>query len=90
VNDSRAIRNRENPKFSYHKSPFQENKILGLKSMAAGLMPIGGMLLASVSARAADDTVETAVKAGSFNTLVAAVMAAGLVETLKRAGPSNG
>lgn len=33
------------------------------------------------------DIVDTAVKAGSFNTLVAAVKAAGLVETLKGAGP---
>jgi uncharacterized surface protein with fasciclin (FAS1) repeats len=31
--------------------------------------------------------VDTAVKAGSFNTLVAAVKAAGLVDTLKGAGP---
>lgn len=33
------------------------------------------------------DIVDTAVKAGSFNTLVTAVKAAGLVETLKGAGP---
>jgi uncharacterized surface protein with fasciclin (FAS1) repeats len=33
------------------------------------------------------DIVDTAVAAGSFNTLVAAVTAAGLVETLKSAGP---
>ena len=33
------------------------------------------------------DIVETAVAAGSFNTLGAAVKAAGLVETLKGAGP---
>ena len=33
------------------------------------------------------DIVDTAVKAGSFNTLVAAVKAAGLVETLKGTGP---
>ena len=37
-------------------------------------------------ARAAD-IVDTAVSAGSFNTLVAAVKAAGLVETLKGDGP---
>jgi uncharacterized surface protein with fasciclin (FAS1) repeats len=34
-----------------------------------------------------DDIVDVAVKAGSFNTLVAAVKAAGLVETLKGDGP---
>ncbi len=33
------------------------------------------------------DIVDTAVEAGSFNTLVAAVEAAGLVETLKGEGP---
>jgi uncharacterized surface protein with fasciclin (FAS1) repeats len=33
------------------------------------------------------DIVDTAVSAGSFNTLVAAVKAAGLVDTLKGAGP---
>ncbi len=33
------------------------------------------------------DIVDTAVGAGSFNTLVAAVQAAGLVETLKGPGP---
>jgi uncharacterized surface protein with fasciclin (FAS1) repeats len=36
---------------------------------------------------AAPDIVDTAVKAGSFKTLVAAVKAAGLVETLKGDGP---
>ncbi len=33
------------------------------------------------------DIVDTAVSAGSFNTLVAAIKAAGLVDTLKGAGP---
>ncbi|MBD0363888.1 MAG: fasciclin domain-containing protein, partial [Coleofasciculus sp. C3-bin4] len=33
------------------------------------------------------DIVDTAVSAGSFNTLVTAVKAAGLVETLKGPGP---
>ena len=35
----------------------------------------------------AHDIVDTAIAAGSFKTLVAAVQAAGLVETLKGAGP---
>ncbi|WP_421725789.1 fasciclin domain-containing protein [Bauldia sp.] len=47
-----------------------------------------GFLAASVSAYAADaDIVDTAVSAGSFNTLVAAVQAADLVDTLKGDGP---
>ncbi len=33
------------------------------------------------------DIVDTAIKAGSFSTLVSAVQAAGLVDTLKGAGP---
>jgi len=43
---------------------------------------------ATTGARASDkDIVDTAVSAGSFKTLVAAVKAAGLVETLKGKGP---
>lgn len=40
----------------------------------------------AVAAKAAD-IVDTAVSAGNFNTLVAAVQAAGLVDTLKGEGP---
>ena len=43
--------------------------------------------LPTVSNAASADIVDTAVSAGSFNTLVAAVQAAGLVETLKGEGP---
>jgi len=42
---------------------------------------------ASYNAAAQADIVDTAVAAGSFNTLVAAVQAAGLVDTLKGDGP---
>ena len=41
----------------------------------------------STAAFAAKDIVDTAVSAGNFNTLVTAVKAAGLVETLKGKGP---
>jgi len=44
------------------------------------------LALGSVSAKAAD-IVDTAVSAGNFETLVAAVKAADLVETLKGEGP---
>ena len=44
------------------------------------------MSLAATAAKAAD-IVDTAVSAGSFNTLVAAVKAAELVGTLKGTGP---
>ena len=43
--------------------------------------------LTAGSAAMANDIVDVAVGAGSFNTLVAAVTAAGLVDTLKGAGP---
>jgi len=42
---------------------------------------------AQVRAQVQGDIVDTAVAAGQFNTLVAAVQAAGLVETLKSPGP---
>jgi len=45
------------------------------------------LLAVSVFTAAAADIVDTAVSAGNFNTLVAAVKAAGLVETLKGPGP---
>ena len=44
------------------------------------------LALGAVTAKAAD-IVDTAVSAGKFNTLVTAVKAAGLVETLKGKGP---
>ena len=43
--------------------------------------------LTAGSAALANDIVDVAVGAGSFNTLVAAVTAAGLVDTLKGPGP---
>jgi uncharacterized surface protein with fasciclin (FAS1) repeats len=52
---------------------------------------IFAVVLATVAPAAADqhekDIVDTAIAAGSFNTLVKAVQAAGLVETLKGEGP---
>ncbi|MEM7444157.1 MAG: fasciclin domain-containing protein [Pseudomonadota bacterium] len=58
-------------------------KVLNLVRTAALALPLG---LASFAANA-DDIVDTAVGAGSFNTLVAAVQAAGLEETLRGDGP---
>jgi uncharacterized surface protein with fasciclin (FAS1) repeats len=50
---------------------------------------VASLLLATAALAAppAQDIVDTAVAAGSFNTLVAAVKAAGLVDTLKGPGP---
>jgi len=54
------------------------------KTLAAGAV---AMAMSASAAFAADDIVDTAVAAGSFKTLVAAASAAGLVDTLKGAGP---
>ena len=51
----------------------------------AAAIAVSGLAM-SVQAYAAD-VVDTAVAAGNFKTLVAAVQAAGLVDTLKGAGP---
>ncbi|TFH54341.1 MAG: fasciclin domain-containing protein [Candidatus Zixiibacteriota bacterium] len=60
-----------------------------LKSVAAATIVVGistwPMSMAANEPSA--DIVDTAVAAGSFNTLVAAVQAAGLVDTLKGEGP---
>ncbi len=57
--------------------------------MKKPLIALGLGLSMSFSAMAAAtaDIVDTAVKAGNFKTLVAAVQAAGLVDTLKGKGP---
>jgi uncharacterized surface protein with fasciclin (FAS1) repeats len=55
---------------------------------AVGLAAFGVVQASAATARAAEkDIVTTAVEAGSFKTLVAAVQAAGLVETLQGTGP---
>ncbi|MCK2183752.1 fasciclin domain-containing protein [Halomonas getboli] len=58
--------------------------------IGAGLVGLGLSLSATVQAddhAMKADIVDTAVEAGQFETLVAAVKAAGLVETLKGEGP---
>lgn len=50
-------------------------------------MAVGVALVATTAGARAADIVDTAVSAGSFNTLVAAVKAAGLADTLKGPGP---
>ena len=60
-----------------------------MKSFFAGVLSLAVVLGSSVFAVACDkkDIVDTAVGAGSFKTLVAAVQAADLVDTLKGKGP---
>jgi len=57
------------------------------RSIALAAMVAGLPTFASAQAAPAKDIVETAVAAGSFKTLAAALTAAGLVETLKGTGP---
>ncbi len=56
-----------------------------LKSMTAAAVAL--LVSFNVSAMGSKDIVDTASSAGSFNTLVTAVKAAGLAETLKGKGP---
>lgn len=53
----------------------------------AAIAIISFSMLTPTFAQMKSDIVDTAVAAGSFNTLVAAVQAAGLVDTLKSDGP---
>ena len=67
-------------------------KTVTVASLLTGMMalPLGafaGKKCATECSTKSADIVDTAVKAGSFGTLVAAVKAADLVETLKSKGP---
>ena len=57
-----------------------------IRTLAMAAVVASPLTLGAVSAHASD-IVETAIEAGNFNTLVAAVEAAGLVEVLSGDGP---
>jgi uncharacterized surface protein with fasciclin (FAS1) repeats len=62
--------------------------MFGIKSLARVAAFTAALFLSATGAKAMEkDIVDTAVAAGSFSTLVTAVKAAGLVETLKSKGP---
>ena len=62
--------------------------MFGLRKFAAVAATVIGLAAGSASAYAAEkDIVDTAVAAGQFETLAAALTAAGLVDTLKGPGP---
>ncbi len=62
--------------------------MFGLGRFAAVAATVIGIAAGSASAYAADkDIVDTAIAAGQFKTLAAALTAAGLVDTLKGPGP---
>ena len=60
--------------------------MITMKRFAIALFAVLPLAFTSVSVKA-QDIVDTAVAAGQFNTLVAAVQAAGLVDVLKGDGP---
>ena len=61
---------------------------LGIVSKAAVVLAVAGLAIGSNFARASNqDIVDTAVSAGQFKTLAAALKAADLVATLKGPGP---
>ena len=62
---------------------FSRKAILPIAALAA----LSAFALASPAQAQSGDIVQTAIKAGKFKTLVAALKAAGLVSTLKGAGP---
>lgn len=60
----------------------------GIAKLAMAAVAAVGLMAGTMSVRAAEkDIVDTAVSAGQFNTLAAALGAADLVETLKGPGP---
>ena len=65
------------------------SKVAAAGVLTVALAGFGSQALAgsSCGSMASKDIVDTAVKAGSFKTLVAAVQAAGLVDELKSDGP---
>jgi uncharacterized surface protein with fasciclin (FAS1) repeats len=65
-----------------------KSRVTGIASMAAVVLAVVGLAIGSTFARATNqDIVDTAVGAGQFKTLAAALQAAGLVDTLKGRGP---
>jgi uncharacterized surface protein with fasciclin (FAS1) repeats len=60
---------------------------LPVVALLTGALAFQGAQAYEAKAKAPADIVDTAVAAGSFNTLAAALKAAGLVETLKGPGP---
>jgi len=58
-----------------------------IRTTLAALATSAALVLPTLATAQDADIVDTAIAAGSFETLVAAVQAAGLVETLKGEGP---
>jgi len=65
----------------------RKTSIYSVPALFAALMLLATEVYAGGYGKKQADIVDTAVSAGSFNTLVAAVQAAGLEDTLRAAGP---
>ena len=75
-------------RFRITKFVLGSSRALLFSYLVAGLAITNGAIAGGHSAaKAQPDIVDTAVQAGSFTTLVAAIQAAGLVDTLKADGP---
>ena len=68
-------------------SPFRPLTLALVLGLSAPLAFAGEGVTAGTTVNAGADIVDTAVAAGQFNTLAAALEAAGLVDTLKSDGP---
>lgn len=66
---------------------FRRAFLAGTVALAVSACADTGMMKSQPTAHSTGDIVDVAVGAGQFNTLVAAVQAAGLVDTLKSPGP---
>ena len=62
-------------------------RITLIRTLSVALVVTLGIVAAQASKEPRKDIVDTAVAAGSFNTLATALKAAGLVDTLKGKGP---
>jgi uncharacterized surface protein with fasciclin (FAS1) repeats len=69
------------------ESPMITKSLYAVAVAASLMLPAACSSQSNATQPAPKDIVQTAVDAGTFNTLVAAVKAAGLVETLKGKGP---
>jgi uncharacterized surface protein with fasciclin (FAS1) repeats len=87
------IQNAGDKRSAKKRMDMQTRRMLRKMALTSGFLAISAFLIISMAMQAtggmkADkDIVDTAVGAGSFNTLVTAVKAAGLVDTLKSDGP---
>lgn len=64
-----------------------KNRAIAVLVTCMALVGFGAPMSTAIGAEADKDIVDTAIAAGQFKTLVAAVKAAGLVDTLKGEGP---